>query len=654
MQTLQLPIVSQTHAISAQLGAPEFGRIVEKKLIARPLDEKSGLKFQLSQSVGTDATTVSICIESEREHQQISLQQSFLFDLPWTSYVIAPGVMYNGNRFLVSPQPYCPYIPMEGVSPDGPIMVADVPRLTSETGYRVELAANALTTPFIGIYDPANERGILVQLPIYGDWGVSGVTLTTLPGEPVTLTLTLPVQRLRSYRICDWIDADEPGMDLAPGQVIEASVKIIPVKAANIPAFISLLCRRSFEARDQTPLQSHKDLARKLRTAGDLVEAKFNAQHWVEPEGYYRNARMERHSPWPLQLGWAGGATTMRAMLQSPSAQSRERARRMATFLCRAAAPSGYLYGAWTGKEWKSYGLKRPGCISFYLVRRPLEAGRDLLFAIEHLQARGESIEPIWLETARNLLDAVVSTERRFGHLGYSVNPENGDVVWGDGTGGAFALEGLVRGARVFKEPRYLKTAERLAAFYHENSLMKGYTCGGVGDALMAVDSESNYGLLAGLVHLHQATRNPIHLQWAVEAAELFQTWVLLYDAQFPDGTPLQKLGLEPRGAVLANIQNQHGAPGIFVASGIELTTLAKETGDERWSILLREITAVIPQMVVYPGQEEIWGDEPVGAVTERLMTMDGLQPCGTSEPSDSFGFVTIIAANELSASSFR
>ena len=50
----------------------------------------------------------------------------------------------------------------------------------------------------------------------------------------------------------------------------------------------------------------------------------------------------------------------------------------------------------------------------------------------------------------------------------------------------------------------------------------------------MAVDSESNYALLAGLVHLHAATGDPQHLVWARQAADLFATWVLCYDSQLP------------------------------------------------------------------------------------------------------------------------
>ena len=48
--------------------------------------------------------------------------------------------------------------------------------------------------------------------------------------------------------------------------------------------------------------------------------------------------------------------------------------------------------------------------------------------------------------------------------LGYSLDPETGDVLWGDSTGGAFALEALAHGYRRFGSPCYLQTAKRLAA----------------------------------------------------------------------------------------------------------------------------------------------------------------------------------------------
>jgi hypothetical protein len=127
----------------------------------------------------------------------------------------------------------------------------------------------------------------------------------------------------------------------------------------------------------------------------------------------------------------------------------------------------------------------------------------------------------------------MVGTATRFGHLGYTVDRDTGDVLWGDSTCGAFGLE------------------------------------------------------------------------------------------------PLGRLGIQPRGAVFANIQNQHGAPGICTASGRELLTLAEATGEERYLRPVEDIAGCIPQMVVRPGQEQFWGDLPTGSISERLMTMDGLEPCG-------------------------
>ena len=389
------------------MGFSKDGKMLETQFTANAGDdlcvghgEANGLTMKRSQRIETGALILDMRAEAAADFHGISLRQSVDFSLPSSSYVIAPGVVYDGNRFLVSPQPYCPY-----------------PRLASATCYRLELAGNALTTPFVGIYDPISKAGVLVKIQIYGDWGVSGVNITTLPDQPVRVTFTLPVHRQQRYRICDWVAADEPGMDLAAGQSIEARLRIIPVRAENIPAFVHQLALRSFEARDKSPLESRRNLGKKLREAADLVEAKFDRFNWVESEGFNRTTLPQSNSPWVMQSGWSGGAVTMRALIQSPDATRRERAKRMLSFLCTAATPSGYFHGVWNGKRWLSFNAKRPGCRAFTLVRRPLELGRDILHAMNVVEARGEALEPLWIETARRFLDAVVSTERRFGHL---------------------------------------------------------------------------------------------------------------------------------------------------------------------------------------------------------------------------------------------
>ncbi|MCX6963647.1 MAG: hypothetical protein NTZ08_14550, partial [Verrucomicrobia bacterium] len=162
-----------------------------------------------SLSVGqTRSDTSELCfsIESKIPLKNIQFIQPLHFALDAASYVIAPGAMYDGNRMLVSKQTYCPEAPTEGVNANGPLLQVDIPRLTLDTNYRTEFAANAFTMPVVGIFDPMQKMGFLVGIEVYGVWGVTGVNLITIPGEPVSVEICLPVRRKRRYRFCDWID----------------------------------------------------------------------------------------------------------------------------------------------------------------------------------------------------------------------------------------------------------------------------------------------------------------------------------------------------------------------------------------------------------------------------------------------------------------
>ncbi len=618
------------------LGKPEItiaNEVVEQSL--------SGIRFEHVQK----DKELKFSFSSEAKLKNVQFILPVNLELSWKSYVIAPGAMYNGNRFIVSPQPYAPYLLTEGVTPGGPIVQADLPRLCSETGYRAEFAVNALAIPVVGVYDPEQRLGYLIGLDVYGEWGVSGVNIQTVPDEPVRIEICLPVMRKKRYRFCDRVDVkNEPGMDIKQGKTISFNIRIIPVRTATIPGFVAKIAEYGHAHRGKEKRRS--DLG--FVEAAEVIEAKLDAHNWNETNGYYQSSM--GNSPWAMQTGWVGGGPTMFAMAMSENPERRQKAVRMLDVFCRQAlSPSGYFHGLHDGKQWRSFGVKRPGCRAFSLIRRPLGCTRDVLKIIELLRSRNETVETAWEDAAKRNLDAMVDTAKRFGHLGYTVDPDNGDVLWGDSCCGAFGLEPLLRGAEWFRKKAYLKTAISLAEYYVENFLNKGYTCGGVGDALMAVDSESNYALLAGLVQLHAATGEHRHLEWARQTADLFATWVLCYDAQLPADSPLSRLGIQPRGAVFANVQNQHGTPGICTASGDALLKLYEVTGDEHYLRLLEDIAQCIPQMIVRPGQEEVWGDMPVGCISERLMTMDGLEENGNTARLSTWAEIAmLLTAREL------
>ena len=604
-----------------------------------------GLVANVALSRSEDSTDATVEFSSTAPLKDVQLIQPVSLDQDWRSYVIAPGAVYDGNRFLVSPQPYAPYLLTEGVTPAGPIAIADVPRLSADRGYRVELAANALTMPVVGIFDAPRQTGYLLGVEIYGPWGVTGVNVSTLPGQRAEIEVCLPVRRTKRYRFCDWIDAKEHGVDLGPGRTLRTRIRTRPVRTPETVAFVTHVAEFGFQSRGTEPRRPNLSFA----AAARLIESKLNTHNWDESHGYYRSGIGER---WPLQTGWVGGGVTFYALARSEDPLSRTRAKRMLDVICREAlSPSGYFQGMHDGAEWRSFGVKRPGCRAFSLIRRPLECTRDVLKTLEVLRERGEPIDPLWEKAARANLDAMVATVARFGHLGYTVDFANGDVLWGDTACGSFGLEPLVRGAKWFSEPRYLEMAQRLADYYVTHFVQRGFTCGGVGDALMAVDSESNYALLAGLMKLHAATGEARYLLWARQTADLFCTWVLAYDARLPADSLLGRLGVQARGAVFANIQNQHGAPGICTASGVALLELYEATGEERYLRTLEDIVTCAPQMIVRPSQEWIWKEMPSGCISERLMTMDGMEPSGETQAMSTWAEITMLhMARELPA----
>lgn len=196
--------------------------------------------------------------------------------------MIAPGAVYGGNRFLVSPQPYALFLLTEGVTPAGPIAIADVPRLSADRAYRVELAANALTMPVVGIFDASRQTGYLLGVEIYGSWGVTGVNVSTLPGQHAEIEVCLPVRRTKRYRFCDWIDAKEHGVDLEPGRTLRIRIRIRPVRTPETAAFVTRVAEFGFQSRGTQPRRPNLSFA----AAAGLIEDKLNTNNWDEAHGY--------------------------------------------------------------------------------------------------------------------------------------------------------------------------------------------------------------------------------------------------------------------------------------------------------------------------------------------------------------------------------
>ena len=80
-------------------------------------------------------------------------------------------------------------------------------------------------------------------------------------------------------------------------------------------------------------------------------------------------------------------------------------------------------------------------------------------------------------------------------------------------------------------------------------------------------------------------------------------------------------------GAVYANAQNKHGAPGICTHSGASLFKLYRATGDRSYLHLIKDIAHNITQYL--SREDRPIGEMGPGWMNERVNTSDWLEPVG-------------------------
>ena len=140
-------------------------------------------------------------------------------------------------------------------------------------------------------------------------------------------------------------------------------------------------------------------------------------------------------------------------------------------------------------------------------------------------------------------------------------------------------------------------------------------------------DSESAFGLLESFTVLCEETGKEEFRTLARNMGIQCLTWCMTYDFRFPKDTTFGKMGMRSNGAVFANVQNKHGAPGICTLSGDSFLKLYRMTGDETF---LNEIRDIAHNITQYLSREDrpIDGNHP-GWMSERVQTSDWLEPIG-------------------------
>jgi hypothetical protein len=551
---------------------------------------------------------------------------------PDRSWSFAPGLLYGGNRAdYIVPLPYPPRLSLAQV---GELelekyekrVTADLPRVDQSSGYRLDALSVDATAPEFGLWDTSRMAGFFFG----SSWATpAGLTGLSYVANPETgrheIAYTAPGVRERKYRHCKFIDSGDQGAKLGTDDSLSLNCSLLCVAAKTIPAFIHEY--RLARARHRTGESVRSVLS--LSEAWVRTERLDNTVFWQEKSGYYRCEGKEE--PGRLEMGWVDGMMRVYSLLHSNNALSRQRALSTLQFILDSGqAPTGLFWGRYASGQWLPAAERVDGLN--FSARLPSHTtdtvhwGFKVLSFLERAgneTSRAESLQNALLRA----VEALQAVWKQNGDLGWMLDPATGRILWRGSANGALAVANFAEASVRFKRRDFLDTAQAVAAKYYEKYVQRGVTYGGPGDALLALDSESCSDLVEGFVTLYETTKNPLHLRWAVHAAELLSTWVFSANVTYPPGSRFERLGIQPLGSVMANQQNLVGTPGLCTDSGVSLLRLYRHTKDAFFLELLADIVRACPQMVVR--DTAAWGNMPEGGMTECLSMNDSMANFG-------------------------
>ena len=336
---------------------------------------------------------------------------------------------------------------------------------------------------------------------------------------------------------------------------------------------------------------------------------------------------------WNVMIGWCSGAIMALPLLYQGGEQ-RDFAVSFLDFLTtHGDSPCGVKYPIYDGTSWmtknhKQYQEKRYDHVRYYC---------DYLYylgrAIRLEREKGHN-HFAWEQSFFKGIEILIDLWGREHDFGLYWNLEEATVqLTRKGTGaGAFALLALAEACLQNPENAKLCSTFRQACrTYYERCVVTGRCNGGPADIIEADDSESIAALSDALLQNYKLFGGDENLQMAIQAAQMFSTWVVHYTPNMVNGSLFENINV--CGGVVANIQNKHIGPGICTNSARFLYDLGMITKDERWCHLYWMIkAAAINCITTYDG--EFYGISPnepfyKGMLSEQINLGDGLSNAG-------------------------
>ncbi|MGN0447413.1 MAG: hypothetical protein ACI4GC_02575 [Acutalibacteraceae bacterium] len=294
-----------------------------------------------------------------------------------------------------------------------------------------------------------------------------------------------------------------------------------------------------------------------------------------------------------------GGAINTLPGFVLGNSESKEKSRKTLDFVfSKLQHKSGFLFGLFY--DGKVYGDNQiqPENANIILSRKNADALYYLAKQLLFFKRNNENIPELWHKGLRRLADAFVTYYKNNGEISQFIDIEAGKPYVYGSSGAGIVCAGLALCSSYFNCGDYLEIAQSIGEDYFKNFISKGFSTGGPGEALACPDSESAFALLESFVILYRFTQNKKWLEYAENTASLCASWCVGYDYAYESDTQLFERGTATTGAVWANLQNKHAAPGICTLSGEALLHLYRATGNRAYLELLKDISHNITQFV--------------------------------------------------------
>lgn len=518
------------------------------------------------------------------------------------NYVFAPSALYNGNRFYSLSKQYPPMLTKEERERfNGETVISDIPRLAGDGSAVVQLNVGDLAVPCFGWFSKSEKKGYLLFFEQENELGNFGITICEDVHKKIAdFILSSPCVREKYAYGMTTTKRESPdkGTPLKAGSTVTFRFSEHSFDCESVVEFHN----RFFEYRAMQGLpRSHPNTV-PWSYAWKTIEEKYNSRNWVEKPGFYKSSEATGSICSQWQLGWVGGAMNTLPAFELGNEESVEKSSKTLDFVfSQTQHSSGFLHGIYYNGTLYGDDINNPENKNIVMSRKNADALYYLAKQLMLLDKRGIQLKPLWKTGVKKLADAFLHFYRKNNDLGQFIDIEKGTPYVGKSASAGIAPAGMMLCADYFDNSEYKAMALELGEAYYRDYICKGYTNGGPGEILSAPDSESAFALLESYIVLYSHTNDKKWLSYAVDTASLCAGWCVSYDYRYGENTQLYSRGVSTTGAVWANVQNKHAAPGICTLSGSSLFRLYRATGDVRYLDLCRDIAHCITQFVSIP-----------------------------------------------------